>query len=68
MAIFLVKGPVAEVVLEPSDTDDVIIGRCIRTHACFWREEYDSMNDAAEYAADHADHGPCPTTQNRSAS
>lgn len=29
----------------------------VSMYSCTWSEEYDTLNDAAEYAADHADRG-----------
>ena len=31
-----------------------------RNRRCVWTETYDTTDDATEYAADHADRGPCP--------
>lgn len=65
MARLMLIGEVAQVELTTDDLDDVVIARC-RLHPtvirstgapCPWTERYDCMDDATEYAADHADRG-----------
>lgn len=61
MARLVLIGNTAEVELTTDDEDDQVIAVC-KTHfasswECTWTERYDDLNDATEYAADHADTG-----------
>jgi hypothetical protein len=72
MATLILKGPVAKVVLDKDLIDGMVWATCVK-HAgvkrpdidryrtgdagCIWIHEYDDLNDAVEYAADHADTG-----------
>jgi hypothetical protein len=47
-----IGGVTATCVKHPSDSDWRV------TSGCDWTETYDNMNDAAEYAVDHADGRP----------
>ena len=62
MATLILRGEVAEVRLDRDDEDDQVIATCIQHLGsegapCSWTEAYDDMNDAEQYAADHADSG-----------
>ncbi len=67
MAKLILKGDVADVELTTDDEEGQVIATCIahrpetltslRPGACGWTERYDGMDDATEYAADHADTG-----------
>lgn len=58
MAKLMLIGKVAQVELKQDD--DEIIATC-NAHPldlpCTWTRRYDDLNDAAEYAQDHADRG-----------
>jgi len=66
MARIILKGNVADVELVTDSEDGQVIAKCV-THdfgaggvkagECPWSERYDCMDDATEYAADHADTG-----------
>lgn len=67
MAKLMLIGEVAHVALTSDDEDGQTIATC-EEHSlfdgrlappgnCDWTERYDTLNDAAEYAADHADTG-----------
>lgn len=62
MAKLILTGEVAQVELTTDDDDGQVIATCF-LHAgkeegqCAWTERYDGMDDAVEYAADHADRG-----------
>ena len=61
MARLILRGEVAEVELVRDD-DDQVIATCVQHLGsegapCSWTEAYDDMNDAEQYAADHADSG-----------
>jgi|1185.fasta_scaffold1986332_1 nitrous oxidase accessory protein NosD len=63
MAKLILQGNVAQVELTTDDEDDQVVATCIEhqgryfSDACAWTQRYDTLNDAAEYAADHADTG-----------
>lgn len=65
MAKLMLIGDVAEVeILSPGNPGngdgELVIAICrkhIEPRACTWTEDYDTLDDATEYAADHADHG-----------
>ena len=60
MATLILKGDMATINLDGRDEDGDVIARCIKHHdhpLCRWTATYDDLNDAAEYAADHADTG-----------
>lgn len=69
MAKLMLIGPMAQVeILSPGaeGNEDLELTRAAcRLHArtnnpayvCTWSEVYDTLDDAAEYAADHADRG-----------
>jgi hypothetical protein len=66
MAKLILKGDVADIELttfEDEDGDNRALATCVRhpgrwaEGGCGWTEQYDDMNDAIEYAADHADTG-----------
>lgn len=63
MAKLILRGDVAEVELTRDDEDGQVIATCVRHTGeqdgagCTWTERYDDMDDAANYAADHADTG-----------
>lgn len=67
MAQILLKGDFATVELIRNPLDGDLTARCIghkietltslRPGACGWTATYDDLNDACEYAADHADRG-----------
>jgi hypothetical protein len=40
---------------EPEARDELYVAVCMKH--CEWTETYDTLDDAAEYAADHADRG-----------
>lgn len=58
MAKLMLIGKVAHIELEHGE--DVIIATCNAHPAnprCTWVGRYDDLNDATEYAQDHADRG-----------
>jgi hypothetical protein len=67
MARLMLIGNIAEVELTTDDEDDQVIATCVEHSGsdgrlappgnCSWTERYDDLNDATEYAADHADTG-----------
>lgn len=68
MAKLMLIGETAHVVLDTDPEDGQIIATCFGhknpnplaswvVAGCRWSERYDTLNDAAEYAADHADTG-----------
>lgn len=65
MATLILRGGQADVELITDDTDGQIIAKCLdhpgatgtSGQGCAWTERHDDLNDAAEYAADHADRG-----------
>lgn len=63
MAKLMLHGKVADVLIESDYRDDELIYAVCKTDtkngACTWEEGYDTLNDAVEYAADHADKGRC---------
>lgn len=65
MADLMLRGAMATIRLQ-RDGDAVVAtcdvhspsdGRLAPAGNCFWIQEYDTMDDAVEYAADHADRG-----------
>lgn len=62
MAKLMLIGKTAHVEIKPPADDDetCVIAQC-NTHAgdpyCIWQGRYDDLNDATEYAQDHADRG-----------
>jgi hypothetical protein len=62
MAKLMLIGAVAQVELTSDPEDDQIVATCAM-HApwgrrgCGWTQRYDTLDDAAEYATDHADSG-----------
>lgn len=60
MAKLMLIGDVANVELTVDDEDGQIIAICTlhpEVSECGWTERYDTLRDASEYAADHADRG-----------
>jgi len=62
MARLMLIGAVAEVEFTTEPTEGGVIATCVKHPrpdgwTCTWSETYDDMNDATEYAADHADEG-----------
>ena len=61
MAKLMLIGKTAQVELTSDPEDGQIIATCWDHPAlngdCEWTERYDTLNDASEYAADHADTG-----------
>jgi hypothetical protein len=58
MAKLMLIGEVAQVELTSDPEDGQIIATCvIHRQPCSWTQQYDDLNDAAEYAQDHADTG-----------
>jgi hypothetical protein len=63
MAKLMLVGKTAHIEIKPptADGDETcVIAQC-NTHAgdpfCIWQGRYDDLNDATEYAQDHADRG-----------
>jgi hypothetical protein len=58
MAKLMLIGKVAHIEIKRDET--CVIAQC-NTHAgdpyCIWQGRYDDLNDATEYAQDHADRG-----------
>jgi hypothetical protein len=61
MARLILDGDVAQVLLETEPVEGGMVATC-RNRRCPWTESYDTTDDAVEYAADHADRGPCPSS------
>lgn len=67
MAKLILQGGMADVELTSDPEDGQTIAACVRHSEfdgrlappgnCAWTERYDTLDDAAEYAAAHADHG-----------
>lgn len=57
MAKLILQGSNYYVELSRDNETGEVIATCQR-RMCSWTERYDTLNDAAEYAADHAD-GKC---------
>ena len=64
MAKLILQGDIADVELTTDDEDGQVVATCVKhvnllhdDAQCTWAERYDDMNDATEYAADHADEG-----------
>jgi hypothetical protein len=67
MARLILKGGMADVELTIDPTEGGVIATCILHSTsdgrlappgpCSWTALYDDLNDATEYAADHADTG-----------
>jgi hypothetical protein len=64
MAKLMLIGRTAEIELTTDPEDGQIIATCenhvmpgVGRIRCDWTERYDDLNDASEYAADHADTG-----------
>jgi hypothetical protein len=65
MAQLILKGSVATIEFTSDREDGQTITTCIehnytknsRHPGCGWTERYDNLDDAAEYAIDHADRG-----------
>jgi hypothetical protein len=67
MAKLMLRGAFSIVVLAVDDEDGQVVAKCDEHSssdgrlsppgACSWTERYDTMDDAVEYAADHADRG-----------
>ena len=66
MARLMLIGTMAQVELTSDPEDGQTIATCVDhngiprynfAHGCRWEERYDTLDDAAEYAADHADWG-----------
>ena len=61
MARLILRGQVADVELTVEPTEGGVVATClghsVSPMECTWTETYDSMDDATEYAADHADEG-----------
>lgn len=62
MAKLILKGSAATVEFTSDPEDGQTIATCIEhvgfwhpAPTCTWTERYDTLDDAAEYAADHAD-------------
>jgi hypothetical protein len=60
MAQIFMAGKVATVELK-ADEEGQVVATCVTHdpdgHPCSWVQTYDTWNDAAEYATDHADEG-----------
>lgn len=67
MAKLILNGTVADVQLTSDPVDGQWIATCVEhsrlgraglgISRCPWTDRYDTLNDAAEYASDHADRG-----------
>lgn len=59
MAKLMLIGETAQVELTTDPEDGQTIATCTSHgfHDCDWTERYDTLDDASEYAADHADTG-----------
>lgn len=64
MAKLMLIGNVARIELTPDDEDDQVVHAKCAEHLtdgwpmpCPWAKQYDSIAEAAQYAADHADRG-----------
>ena len=66
MANLVLLGEVAQVELTRDDEDGQVIATCYLHRPesgrppvirCDWTERYDTLDDASEYASDHADRG-----------
>lgn len=67
MATLMLIGPMAKVEIARDPLDGEVTATCMEhsesdgrtapAGACDWTETYDDLNDATEYAADHADRG-----------
>lgn len=62
MAKLMLHGRVADIRIESDYRDDELIYAVCSKHGvikdqngCGWEEGYDDLNDAVEYASDHAD-------------
>ena len=60
MARLMVIGKVAQVEITRDPLDGDLTAKCalhptVRAYGCGWSETYDDLNDATEYASDHAD-------------
>lgn len=60
MARLVLIGERAQVELTADQVEGGTIATCL-TDGCPWTETYDTLDDASEYAADHADRGTCPS-------
>jgi hypothetical protein len=56
MAKLVLQGDTATVLLSTDPEEGTIIATC-ESESCVWSERYDDLNDASEYASDHADFG-----------
>ena len=59
MARLILAGQHARLELTSDPEDGGTIATCLST-GCDWTETYDTLDDAAEYAADHADRAMHP--------
>jgi hypothetical protein len=62
MAQLILKGSVATIEFTSDPEDGQTIATCTEHNpmshtGCGWTERYDTLDDASEYAADHADRG-----------
>lgn len=65
MAKLMLVGPAAEIELTWNEEAEAWEATCVVHHytrnsrhpGCGWTEQYDTLDDASEYAADHADRG-----------
>lgn len=63
MSRLLLIGEIAKIELTKDDESGQVIATCAEhpgrwaEGGCGWTERYDGMDDATEYAADHADRG-----------
>lgn len=56
MARIKLEGDFGTVELKRPDDGGEIVAACL-AEGCGWTEDYDTMDDAVEYAADHVDPG-----------
>lgn len=66
MAKLMLIGKTAQVELTTDPEDGQTVATCLGhvelvkplvSIGCFWTDRYDTLNDASEYASDHADRG-----------
>jgi hypothetical protein len=60
MVKLMLQGDTADIELTKDPEDGQTIATCVShpsVETCGWTERYDTLDDASEYAADHADYG-----------